>query len=125
LRQKPQGPAPRIDWKARDADLAEQARAHATKLRERVPPKRVTHTGVLKELGNGGFFSEKRHLLPSLQATLNEVCESESEFRARTLRSLLTRVRAGEVQLQPWRIRRLVSVCEALPFTSRGDKNVS
>lgn len=125
LRQKPQAPAPRIDWKARDAELTEQARALAAGLRKRWPPKRVTHTGVLKELGKGDFFSEKRHLLPRLQSALNEVCESESEFRARKLRSLLTRVRAGEVRLRPWRVRRLVSVCEALPCTSKdGNKNV-
>lgn len=124
LRQKPQAPAPRIDWKARDAELAEQVRVHATRLRERLPPVRVTHKAVLTELGNGGFFSEKRHLLPRLQATLDEVAESDSEFRARRLRSLLTRVRAGEVQMQPWRVRRLVSVCEVLPSTPKGDKNV-
>lgn len=124
LRQKPQAPAPRIDWKARDAELAEQVRVHATRLRERLPPKRVTHKAVLKELGNGGFFSEKRHLLPRLQATLDEVAESESEFRTRRLRSLLTRVRAGELQIQPWRVRRLESMCQTLPFSAKGDESV-
>lgn len=124
LRQKPQAPAPRIDWKERDEELAKDARVLAARLRERLPPKRVTHTAVLRELGNGDFFSEKRHLLPRLQATLDEVCESESAFRERRLCSLLTRVRAGEVTLQPWRVRRLVSVCQALPCTSKDDKNV-
>lgn len=73
-----------IDWKSRDVEIAIRVRSAALRLKNLTGrPKRITFTGIGKELGLLGLIMQKLSKLPLTKETLSSVVESPIEFAIR------------------------------------------
>lgn len=75
----------RVDWIARDLDVAERVGEMINDLRLESPPARVTRSVVLKRLHLTSLLAHRASKMPRTMALLNKGCESIEAFQVRRL----------------------------------------
>ncbi len=99
----------RVNWSARDAELASQVRRVAEELYLAEPPVRVSRSRVLGLLGRQAMVAQSSHLLPELMAALAAVCEDVSQFQQRRV-SLVKQAAQAVGGLPDWRVLRAAKI---------------
>ena len=78
-------PRVRVDWSARDVQLAERVRAQARTIRAELPMRRVSRSHLLRCLNARALLAHHAQQLPLTRAALAEACESVEAFQVRRL----------------------------------------
>lgn len=98
----------RVNWSARDADLASRVEHEAEKLRSIKPPVRVTINRIAGILGCRSLLQQKLDKLPKTHEALVRLCESPFDFRVRRLQV----ARADHPGAPRWRLLRAAALRE-------------
>lgn len=85
----PRAPALRVDWDARDRELADRVAAVAQEIRARTPAIRASRCRVLGELQVRTLVAIRGAKLPRTLAMLSESCETVEAFQIRRLVCML------------------------------------
>ncbi len=85
-------PKARVDWTARDKELAESVLVAAEQLRTIQPRSRVTKTLIGRTIGRLSILEKWAPKLPRTVAALEAVCETVEEYRHRRIRETVVRL---------------------------------
>jgi Tn7-like transposition protein D/TniQ len=109
---RPHGARLRVDWQARDQDIASRVRCAATRIREERPFRRVTRNACARATGLAGRLDKWLSKLPVTVAALADVCESVEAFQARRLRALSAPMRRASGAPVRWQLLRSAGLPE-------------
>lgn len=92
---------PRVDWRARDAEMFVLARAAISRLKGRTRPVRISQRAIAREMGHISLIEQHLDRIPETAAFLRDAVESRVEFAARKV-ALIGAARAGKDPLPRW-----------------------
>jgi len=87
----------RVNWQQRDAIIEQRVREQAKRVLREDPPRRVSRSHVLGELGLRALLAHRFALLPRTCAALDEICESVDVFQVRRVACVLARECGNQV----------------------------
>lgn len=97
----------RVDWEKRDQEILDKVTKAMRELRDRNgKPKRITVKSIADAIGDRALLEKHLDKMPSTRAFINEVWESDREFRLRRVEHVIKRMsEAGEV-IKTWKVLR-------------------
>lgn len=101
---------PRLNWGAMDIALSEQVRQASLKIRDRLPPVRVTVAEIERDVAKRCWFAKRSNKLPRTLACLKAETESIEDFQQRRVGFVLGEFCNQEVPLVPWRVMRVAGL---------------
>ncbi len=97
----------RVNWQARDRNIAKEAEAAHARLRNWSPPVRATRTAIMREAGFPWVSKKKLALLPLTERFLQASIEDRVAFALRRIMQVSqSRVACGE-PIQEWELVRI------------------
>ncbi|MFS0562764.1 TnsD family transposase [Terribacillus sp. 179-K 1B1 HS] len=101
----------RIDWEKRDQEILNRVKKATWKLRNwNEKQKRITVKGIGDAIGERALLEQHLDKMPKSKAFINEVWESEQEFRLRRVKHVIQDMnKAGEV-VKSWKVLRKANV---------------
>lgn len=106
----PRKPVQRIDWVARDRELASRAAVVAQAIRSRTPAIRASRSRVLGELQIRTLVAIRAAKLPQTLAVLAKECETVETFQVRRLLSAMKARAAQALSLSDWALLRAARI---------------
>lgn len=90
-----------VDWAQRDRVIEGQILDAVSRLRQRIPPVRLTPTAILREAGAVWAIGKKLQMMPRTRASLQTESESRSQFAIRRINAVVAActTKGGEVPL--------------------------
>jgi Tn7-like transposition protein D len=96
----------RVDWPARDAQIALEVRAAAGTLAAIRPPLRLTRTAILREADHLWIAPEKLSKLPRTDTLLNHLAEGRVSFAIRRIQHTVAEIALNDESAERWKIIR-------------------
>jgi hypothetical protein len=109
-RHKPNKPL--LDWRTIDLETEQKLRQGAAQLLKITPPQQITRLALERALGRPGWVEKRLRKLPRCAAALSEVTESVEEFQCRRAIWAAQELRAQDLPIQVWRLRRLAGLAD-------------
>lgn len=101
----------RVDWAARDRELAAKARAAAAANRDRLSDGRRSITGLMRAIGKEASLRRNLYRLPELRRQLLLHSETRAQFRKRRNAAALEKLRSlGHQEPADWRVARVAGL---------------
>ncbi len=95
-----------VDWAQRDCEIEGRIPDAAQRLRQSVPPVRLTPTALLREAGAVWAIGKKLQLMPKTGACLRRESESRVEFAVRRIEAVAAQYRGKNADASSWLIAR-------------------
>ncbi|WP_077305716.1 TnsD family Tn7-like transposition protein [Terribacillus halophilus] len=101
----------RVDWDKRDQEILDRVKKATWEPRNRnEKPKRISVKGIADAIGKRALLEQHLDKMPKTKAFINEVWESEQEFRLRRVEHVIQDMsKAGEV-VKSWKVLRRASI---------------
>lgn len=101
----------RVDWEKRDQEILNRVKEATWELRNwSEKPKRVTVKGIGDAIGERALLEQHLDKMPKTKAFINEVWESEQEFRLRRVKHVIQDMsETGEV-VKTWKVLRRANI---------------
>lgn len=101
---------PRIDWTARDTEVAQAMRTAAEQLRQSEQPVWLTTTAIARTAGHLALIHQHLDKLPQTRATLEDLLESRIDFAVRRVRWALEQYHREDIVPKRWQLIRRAGV---------------
>jgi hypothetical protein len=95
-----------VDWAQRDREIEGRIPDAASRLRQRIPPVRVTPTALLREAGAVWAIGKKLRLMPKTQTYLQREAESRTQFAIRRIEAVAAANTTNGAELPLWVVAR-------------------
>jgi hypothetical protein len=107
---RPTGGGSRHNWPAMDAAIAANLRLGAANLHERIPPVLVSRSALERTIGRPNWLGSRLKKLPLCVAALGTLTEHLEIYQCRRIAWAAQELRARELPLVVWRLRRLAGL---------------
>ncbi len=111
LPKKPKQQSSRVDWEARDLQLAEEVRAVTLRLKN-LPgrPVCITISSVGREIGRLALLQKHLDKLPKTADTLNSLIENREDFAIRRVYWVIEQYHNYHIKLSEWELIRKAGI---------------
>ncbi|WP_430789078.1 TnsD family transposase [Virgibacillus flavescens] len=109
--QKRKSEKKRVNWKKRDVEILDGVKKATRELRNRNGrPKRITIKSIAVAIGERAVLEQHLDKMPKTKVFINNVWESDKEFRLRRVEHVIQEMREAEDVIKAWKVLRMANI---------------